>query len=211
METGNYPFIKEEHQLPARFFHIPSKYKEYIDTLVLSQGLIQNRIRKLAEEICEFYASEKVTLLCVLKGAFRFTKDLTDELDRIGTLNYDLEFVRVKSYQDDCQGQVQMGGTEFLNITNRNVLIVEDLVDTGTSLVKLVEELRPKNPRSIKITVLTYKRNEVNEFITPEFIGFSIPNVWIVGYHCDYNEYFRDLEHLCILNEKGKSAFKVTN
>lgn len=102
--------------------------------------------------------------------------------------NYDLQFIRVRSYLNQSSDIVTISGLEQLDITDKPVLIVEDLVDSGKSLARTLATIRNLNPSEVKIATLAYKRNPLNTYILPDFIGFSLPNDWLVGYHIDYND-----------------------
>ena len=210
MDTGNFIFIDDNQIIPSPLVSIPKRYENYVDKILVNHGLILDRIHKLAEDISNEYHDQSLTILVVLKGAFKFAKDLVDALDKLGShLSYNLEFVRVKSYENEHQNDIQVQGLEKIQIAGKHILIVEDLVDSGKSLSLLKSLLLEKNPMSLKIAVLIFKRNSNNTLILPDIIGFSIPNEWIVGYNMDYNDKFRDFKHIGILNDLGKEAFRL--
>ncbi|OMJ67411.1 hypothetical protein SteCoe_35434 [Stentor coeruleus] len=210
MEPGNYIYVQDGFAIPADLVSIPKRYKPFIDHVLVNHGLLQDRISKLAEDISILYDGQKVTMLVVLKGAFRFAKDLAEAIDRVqGNIIYNLEFIRVKSYENDSQQTVRIESMEKIALENRNIIVIEDLVDSGTTLSGLKTEILSHNPASLRICTLFYKRNPINTVIIPDVIGFSVPNDWIIGYCMDYNEVFRDLNHVSILNEEGKAHFRV--
>jgi hypoxanthine phosphoribosyltransferase len=209
METDRI-FIPDNQTVPSSLLYVPTKYQKYIDDILINYGLIQDRIAKLAENITKIYDGSSLTILVILKGAFKFAKDLTDEIDKVkSSLEYNLEFIRVKSYENESQNEIQVQGLDKINIEGKNVLIVEDLVDSGNSLNKLKTLITEKQPASFRIAVLLYKRTLANTLIMPDIIGFSIPDRWIVGYNMDYNEKFRDLQHIAILNDLGKEDLRL--
>lgn len=210
MEQGECIFIPDGEYIPAEFLSIPKKYNGFVDKILTSHGLIVDRIHKLAQKINEMYEGQHLVILVLLKGAFRFAKDLTNSIDGFeNSVNYNLEFVRVKSYENDVQHEINIQGLENINVEGKHVLIVEDLSDSGNTLSKVKSILLEKRVASIKVSVLFFKRNPKNTFIVPDLIGFSIPNEWIVGYGMDYNEAFRDFSHVGILNDKGKENFNL--
>ncbi|WAQ94675.1 HPRT-like protein, partial [Mya arenaria] len=150
-------------------------------------------LEMVARDIVKDNNDEGLVALCVLKGGYKF---FTDLLDKIKMLNRNLEhsvplavdFIRLKSYVDDQQSsEVEViGGDNLENLTGRNVLVVEDIVDTGNTITKLLSILKKVNPKSIKVASLLVKRTSRNA-------GFEIPDAFVVGYALDYNEYFRDL------------------
>lgn len=209
-EVG-YVEVDERTTYNTSLFAIPPSFVEYLENVMLPHGLIQSRVEKLANDIIAD-APEELVVLCVLKGAHQFFADLMQHLKkcnqhgkRIQKLNF--EFIRLKSYVgDQSSGNVSVSGLEFSTIKDKNVLIVEDIVDTGRSAVKLVDELKKFSPRSIKFVSLLLKRIEKMVFF-PDYIGFEIPNAFVIGYCLDYNEHFRELDHICVLNDKGKQHF----
>ena len=209
MEPGDYIFIKDKDTIPASLLSIPKRYENYVDQVLVNSGLIQDRVTKLAEEIGKRFEGQSLTIIVVLKGAFRFAKDLVEALDKTGSVFYNLEFIRMKSYENDSQNEISVDGLEKIEIRGKKILILEDLVDSGNTLNKLKSLILSKEPESLTISVLIFKRNPKNVYIFPDIIGFSIPNEWIVGYNMDYNERFRDLSHIGILNDRGKEEFRV--
>ena len=89
-------------------------------------------------------------------------------------------------------------------------MIVEDLVDSGKSMQALFKYLEDYSPASLRLAALTFKRNPENPGVVPNYLGFSLPNAWIVGYHIDYNNYFRDLAHLAFINDQAKEELRLT-
>lgn len=209
---GNYIYVQDGAYTSAEMVNIPQKYKAYIDLVFISKGQITDRIAKLAEDITNESQSKSICLIVILRGAFRFAKDLVDAIDLAcykEQFYYTLDFIRAKSYVNETQHDLVLEGLDSLDLAGKEVVIVEDLVDSGKTLSKVAEIIRAKNPASLKISVLIYKRNSINQFIVPDYIGFSVPNEWIIGYHTDYNNYFRDLPHICLLNDAGKEEFRT--
>jgi len=210
MERGEYIFVADDHYIPSEFLSIPKRYVGFVDKILVNNGLIVDRIHKLAQEINQIYAGQHLVILVLLKGAFRFAKDLTNSIDGFeNSVTYNLEFVRVKSYENDVQHEIKIQGLENINLEGKHVLVVEDLVDSGNSLTKVKEILSGKGLANLRVSVLFFKRNPINTLIVPELIGFSIPDEWIVGYGMDYNEAFRDFNHVGVLNEIGKEHYRI--
>ena len=101
---------------------------------------------------------------------------------------YDLEFIRVKSYTNDQMIGVTISGLDITTLHGKDVLIVEDMIDSGKTMQKLLETLSTVGCASIRVTTLVVKRNPTGTGYIPDFVGFSLPNDWIVGYHTDYND-----------------------
>lgn len=195
-------------------FCIPKHYESSLRNILIPSGLITDRIERLARDIVHSFSHEGIVALCVLKGGYKF---FTDLLDRIKMLNRNtddsvplaVDFIRLKSYVDDqSQGEVEViGGDNLENLTGKNVLIVEDIIDTGRTMLKLLEILKKVKPKCIKVASLLVKRTERSVGYRPDYAGFEIPDFFVVGYALDYNEYFRDLNHICVINDAGMKKY----
>ncbi|VDD75588.1 unnamed protein product [Mesocestoides corti] len=178
-------------------FCVSPKYVEFLDRLMIPNGLIKDRIEKVASEIIEHFESIKaqhITMMCVLKGGFKFFADLIDAMERTirarGTpIPISTDFVRVRSYVD--------------------ILIVEDIIDTGKTMTALHKYLNTLQARSVTDVSLLLKRTPLSCGYRPYFAGFEIPDDFVVGYALDYNDYFRDLHHICVINNAGMEYFAV--
>ncbi|CAG9324897.1 unnamed protein product [Blepharisma stoltei] len=209
---GDYVYIEDGAYTSANLLCIPEKYKAYIDLVFISKGQIEDRILRLAETLTSESKTRSIALIVILRGAFRFAKDLVDGIDRAcykEQFVYTIDFIRARSYVGQTQHDIILEGLDALDLEGKEVVIVEDLVDSGNTLSRVASIIREKNPASLKICVLIYKRNPENTRIVPDHIGFSVPNEWIIGYHTDYNNYFRDLPHICLLNDAGKEEFRT--
>lgn len=217
MEPEDSILINEEGLVRPGQITIPSLLRvsdiqPYIDRVLVPRGLIQDRVRKLAEDVIECFGSGSFVCLVVLRGAFRFSKDLIEQIEEIPTQTprkIDIEFIRAKSYVNNVRKDVTVEGIDGLKLRGKNVLIIEDLIDSGSTLTKVVDIIRNHGPALLKVAVFAFKQNPENRTIKPDFCGFTLPNLWIVGYHVDYNDYFRDLKHLCSLNQEGIDCFRV--
>ncbi|XP_060076783.1 hypoxanthine-guanine phosphoribosyltransferase-like [Ylistrum balloti] len=204
---------------PLDMFCIPNHYQGTLDRILIPGGLIKDRIERLAQDIVRDFSSEGMVALCVLKGGYKF---FTDLLDRIKQMNSHMEkplplavdFIRLRSYVDDqSSGKIEViGGDSLENLKGKNVLIVEDIVDTGRTMERLLEHLKQFECKMVKVASLCVKRTARRSAIIgyrPDYTGFEIPDEFIVGYAIDYNEYFRDLNHVCVVNEVGKKKYAV--
>lgn len=163
-------------------------FEPYITAKALS-----NRIKKLAAEIKQAYPHEMPVFISVLNGSFVFTADLVRELPA----GCEVVFVKISSYEGtQSTGNVKtiLGFPE--HIRNRPVLILEDIIDSGLSMKYLLQELLTKQPASIKIATLLFKREALQHPIEPDFVGFDIENKFVLGYGLDYNELGRNLPHV---------------
>jgi hypoxanthine phosphoribosyltransferase len=149
-------------------------------------------------------------MLCILKGSAPFYSLLCDQLSMLGH-PFMIDFYRVKSYEGTgSSGQIKVFGGLPKSIEGRHVIIVEDIVDTGSTLKDVLPKVAELKPKSFKVCSMLVKRLEKNNDSVTDvvelddgLIGFSIPNAFVVGYGLDYNEMYRDLRDIWILGEEG--------
>ena len=121
---------------------------------------------------------------------------------------FTFDFIRVKSYRGTgSTGQIEIIGADLKKLTGEHLVLVEDIVDTGTTMTQLIPVLEKQQPASLKVASLLEKRTSRSCGYKADFVGFSIPDEFVVGYCLDYNEAFRDLNHICIINDTGVAAF----
>ena len=157
---------------------LDKKFKPYI-----LQGEINQAVNKIAEEIDRDYHDKSPLLIGVLNGAFIFASDLCRDI----TLDIEITFVRLKSYV----GTVSSGDVQSIiglqeKIEDRDIIIVEDIVDTGNTLVKFIPLLKESGATSVKIAALLFKPQSLQHPLTVDYVGFEIPNTFVVGYGLDY-------------------------
>ena len=171
-----------------------SELDDDIEAVLISAEDISTRIGELAQEIDTAYAGSEPILVGVLKGAVMFMSDLARALERPSTM----EFMAVSSYGSGTQssGVVRILKDLDRDIAGRDVLIVEDIIDSGLTLSWLLKNLRSRNPASIKIVTLLRKPEALKVDVAVEFVGFDIPNEFVVGYGLDYAERYRDLPYI---------------
>jgi hypoxanthine phosphoribosyltransferase len=167
-----------------------------VQTLI-SADQIQQRVREMAGEIKRDHP-DGVHLVCVLKGAFMFLSDLTRELEGQSTL----DFIAVSSYGSSTKssGQVQLLKDLDSALEGRDVIIVEDIVDTGLTLTYLQDILRARSPRSLRTACLLSKPSRRKVDVKVEYIGFTIEDRFVVGYGLDYGEKYRNLPYIAVIN-----------
>lgn len=154
---------------------------------------IQTEIQSLADTINREYQGKEVVFIAILNGAFMFAADLMKRV----TLPCEISFVKVSSYQGmNSSGRVDEVIGLNTPIKNKHVIILEDIVDTGITMDKVMTLLSSEHPASIKITTLLYKPEAFKGKHKPDFVGFSIANSFVVGYGLDYNEHGRNTEHI---------------
>ena len=164
----------------------------------LAEDKIMARIDVLANELERDYSDREVIFLSVLNGAFMFTSDLMKSME----INLEISFVKLSSYQ----GMKSSGVVSELiglksEIKNKHVVILEDIVDTGKMVDRLMELLRPKDPRSLEVCTFLFKRRAFEGKEVPKYVGFEIPNKFVVGYGLDYDEAGRNIKELYQLKE----------
>ncbi|MGQ9628740.1 MAG: hypoxanthine phosphoribosyltransferase [bacterium] len=167
--------------------------------ILITEGEIKKRVKALGEMISRDYRGKTPVLICVLKGGFVFLADLM----RAITVDHEVDFMAVSSYRGstNSSGDVRIIMDLNTNIFDRDVLIVEDIIDTGHTLSKLIKHLRLREPRSIKICSLLDKRGRREVDIPVDYVGFDIPNEFVIGYGLDYMELYRNLPYIGVLGE----------
>ena len=168
-----------------------------IERVLIDADTIQARIRELGKEIAGVYRGQDLLLISVLKGSIVFMADLIRAIN----LPHEIDFMATSSYGSGTQSSGAVRILKDLNksIENRNVLIVEDIIDSGNTLNYLVRILQERQPASLRIVTLLDKpeRREVETKV--DWVGFSIPNDFVVGYGLDYNELYRNLPYIGVL------------
>ena len=165
---------------------------------LISSTQIQQRVRELAQEIRRDHP-DGVHLVCVLKGAFVFLSDLARALDGPATL----DFMAVSSYGTSTKssGQVQLLKDLDSGLEGRDVVIVEDIVDTGLTLSYLQEILRARAPRNLRTACLLSKPSRRQVEVKVEYVGFTIEDKFVVGYGLDYAEQYRNLPYIGVIGD----------
>jgi hypoxanthine phosphoribosyltransferase len=167
------------------------------ERLLISKEEISKRIEELGRKISEDYAGKEPILVCILKGAVYFAIDLTRHL----TIPFVIDFMSISKYSGSSSGIVRITKDLDVDISQRDVIIIEDIVDTGLTLGYLMRNLRTRNPLSLKVcTLLDCPSRRIVE-IPIDYKGFEIPDVFVVGYGLDYRERYRNLLDIMILEE----------
>ena len=166
--------------------------------LLFSKNEIAQTVARLAKEISADYANKKVVLIGILKGAFVFLADLVRQL----SIPVEIEFMRIASYgsQKESSGEIVVKKDVEISLEERDVIVVEDIVDTGLSLAFLLEHLRARNPDSLKVCALVDKKSRRELEIEVDYIGFEMDDGFIVGYGIDFNEGYRALPEIFVVD-----------
>ncbi len=165
-----------------------------VTDVLISEEDLKNKVYELGKKIENDYKGEEVLLIGVLKGACVFVSDLMRNMN----LDVSLDFMAVSSYgmSTESSGVVKILKDLDIDIENKNVLIVEDIIDTGLTLKYLSENLKSRNPKSLKICTLLDKPERRKCALTIDYVGFKIPDYFIVGYGIDCGEKFRNLPYI---------------
>jgi hypoxanthine phosphoribosyltransferase len=171
-----------------------------VEVLLPAETLSQ-RVQALGEQITRDYAGRSLVLVCVLKGSFIFCADLARAID----LPLAIEFLGLKSYGDSqtTSGVVQITSDLTRPIEGKDVLIVEDIVDTGFTLDYLRKNLETRRPSSVKLCALLHKPSRTRVEVPIEYLGFSIEDVFVVGYGLDWAERYRNLPFVGAVRKAG--------
>lgn len=164
---------------------------------LIAERTIRRRVEQLARRISEDYAEAgELVLVGVLKGAFVFLADLSRHL----TIPRRIEFIALSSYRTGSRrGAVRLIMDVRASIEGKHVLVVEDIVDSGHTLRYLLDTLAAREPASVEACVLVQKRQGLEEDVELRYLGFEIPDVWVVGYGLDYDERYRTLPYIGVL------------
>jgi hypoxanthine phosphoribosyltransferase len=162
---------------------------------------IEATVKRLAAEISRDYQDKHPLLIGVLKGSFVLMADLVRLLD----FPLEVEFVRLSSYGGgrESSGKIKVEQGLRSPIKGRDVLVIEDIVDTGLTISFLIDYLRKKKPASLKLCALTDKPSRRQTPVTIDYLGFTVPNEFLVGYGLDWDEKFRNLPDICFVEEEG--------
>lgn len=167
--------------------------------ILYTRAEIEAKVDKLADKIRRDYLGKHPVLICVLKGSFMFTADLIRHLN----FPLEVEFVQLSSYggAKESSGKIKMVQDLQSPIQGRDVLVIEDIVDTGTTIAFLLDYLRDKKPASLKLCALTDKPSRRRVPVTIDYLGFTVPDKFLVGYGLDLDQKFRNLPDICVLED----------
>ena len=175
-----------------------AELEQAVTEVLIDRDVLQSRIQELGEEISIDYAGRDLLLIGVLKGAVFFMADLMRNL----TIPCEIDFMAISSYGDstDSSGVVRILKDLDINIEGRDVLIVEDIIDSGLTLSYLMRNLEAREPASLEICALLTKPERREADVPVRYIGFEIPNRFVIGYGLDFAERYRNLPYVGILD-----------
>jgi len=171
-----------------------------IKEVLISEEVLRDKVIELGKKITEDYKGKNLLLVCVLKGAVIFVSDLMKRID----MPLEIDFMAISSYGSDTKSSGVVRILKDLNsgIEGRDVLIVEDIIDSGLTLSYLVENLKARGPKSVEICTILDKPSRRKADISIKYTGFQVPDEFVVGYGLDYAEKYRNLPYIAVLKEE---------
>lgn len=166
---------------------------------MLSAEKIEKRIQQMAQDICQDYSGQELVVIGVLNGAFIFLSDLVRQMD----IPIVVEFIKASSYGDSTEssGEIKFDLWPKANLAGKNVLIVEDILDTGTTLTRVFEQIRKDNPKSLKLATLLHKPARTKHALPIDYLGFQIEDRFVIGYGLDFAGKFRELPYIGVYSD----------
>jgi hypoxanthine phosphoribosyltransferase len=171
-----------------------------IKKILIAEDELQAKVKELGAKITKDYQGKDLLLVCVLKGAVLFVSDLMKRID----LPLEIDFMAISSYGSNTQSSGVVRILKDLNqsIEGRNVLIVEDIIDSGLTLSYLAENLKARGPESVEICTILDKPDRRTTSLDIKYTGFQVPDEFVVGYGLDYAEKYRNLPYIAVLKEE---------
>ena len=171
-----------------------------VERILFSQEEIAAKVKEVGAKISEDYAGKELVLVSVLKGSVVFFSDLIRAMD----IPLEIEFMAISSYGNSIRssGEVKVVKDTDKSLENRHVILVEDIIDTGLTLSYIKNMLERRAPASLKICALLDKPDRLQVDIEADYVGFKIPNKFVIGYGLDYAQKYRNMPDVCVLNPK---------
>ncbi len=163
--------------------------------ILFDEQQIRARVADLAREITKEYAGRRLVLVSILRGSVFFATDLARQIE----LPLSMDFLSISSYGEDSEGVVRITKDLEENIAGKDVLVIEDIIDTGFTLKYLLRTLASRNPKSLEVCALLDRRARRIIEIELKYIGFEIPDKFVVGYGLDYRQRYRNLPYIGVL------------
>jgi hypoxanthine phosphoribosyltransferase len=170
-------------------------YHEFIEQVLVDEKTIEKRVAELGAQISRDYAGQELLIVCLLRGGMMFTSDLSRYL----TIPHSLDCMSLSSYgvgHYATSGNVRVNLDLMTNIEGLNVLLVEDIVDSGRTLAHVLQMLKTREPKSLKVCVLLDKKYRREVSVEVDYVGFDVPDKYVFGYGIDIDEYYRHLRFI---------------
>jgi hypoxanthine phosphoribosyltransferase len=201
---------------------IPEDNYEDIDYVMIPEGMVKTRVEKLARDIFYDYCGKRdkpIRIFVIMNGAFQFFTDLLSYFKKMAQykkekLYFETDFIKIKGYvnTETKLEEIDEGCITESMVKDQDIIIVEDIFDSGTLMSKLLTHINKFNPKSVEAVILLHKENPANlkhNFVS-KYTGFSCPgDKFVIGYGMDYNETFRELPHVCIITESAIKKYKI--
>ncbi len=173
------------------------RLEDNVERVLLTKEEISQKVQEMAKEMDKFYQGEEVVFVCILKGSVAFFGDLA----RAVSFPVVYDFMCVSSYGCGAVsgGSVRINKDLSTDIAGKHVVVIEDILDTGNTLHALFQQLEARNPKSLRLCCLLDKPDRRTKPVHADFVGFTIPDEFVVGYGLDYNEQYRQLPYIGIL------------
>ena len=170
--------------------------------VLLTEEDIQNRITQLGKQISQDYQGKNLLVVSLLKGSFIFTADLVRRVD----IPVKIEFMTTSSYghAEESSGQVKILADVSEDLSDFHVLVADDITDSGLTMNFVMEHLKKKSPQSVKCCVLLDKPDRRVVDLVPDYLGFTIPDKFVVGYGLNYGDYFRNIPYVFVVTDKDR-------
>lgn len=180
---------------------LPPPYKELLSEVLITEEQLQKRIKELGVEISRDYQGEDLVLICILRGGVMFLTDLMRHI----TIPHAIDFMAVASYgagARESSGQVRITMDLSMDIAGRNVLLVEDIVDSGNTIASVLTLLDSRQPKTLRVCSLLDKAEARQAVVPIHYTGFKIPTKFVFGYGLDLDEYYRNLPFIGVVDLK---------
>ncbi len=174
-------------------------YQDFLAEILIDEKTLQNRIAELGAEISRDYFGENLLLICVLRGGVTFLVDLMRKI----TIPHQIDFMAISSYgagARESSGNVRVTMDLITNIRGRNVLLIEDIIDSGNTIASVLELLGTRQPKSLRVCVLLDKAERREVVVPIHYRGFEIPNKFVFGYGLDIDEFYRNLPFVGVVD-----------
>lgn len=178
---------------------LPRPYQDYLAEVLITEEQLQTRIAQLGAEISRDYHGQDLLLICILRGGVMFLTDLVRQI----SIPHSMDFMAVSSYgagARESSGQVRIAMDLSIDISGRNVLLVEDIVDSGNTIASVLALLDARKPKSLKVCSLLDKPNRRETHVQLDYTGFQIPNKFVFGFGLDLDEYYRNLPFIGVVD-----------
>lgn len=174
-------------------------YQDFLAEILIDEKTLQNRIAELGAEISRDYFGENLLLICVLRGGVTFLVDLMRKI----TIPHQIDFMAISSYgagARESSGNVRVTMDLITNIRGRNVLLIEDIIDSGNTIASVLELLGTRQPKSLRVCALLDKAERREVVVPIHYRGFEIPNKFVFGYGLDIDEFYRNLPFVGVVD-----------